>query len=294
MPANCYRESHEQLTVGEGKQKINAIHPNWIKSLFLNMLRSFLVLYLESIYRKHRLLQGKYQEIFLKNLLINTIFAKLFLKDSFTYPGGQTLQPPSWKSHCWAAGWSPQWHRLARAVDEEDFTRYGNLFLLCGVYLTITAGLTAIFPSFVLMQTLMRWHQDWLSVSRGALELSKLRDLTLICFPQTMLHILHVRCIARFEKRSEKRIKEDYTFPNIPLNLCKWNKCGQLWIHAVLSHCTSCTSLACSQALQAEPLAWPGFTSSILPSVSLPGMDTSGALTGTRTCTWIMWFFKIL
>lgn len=134
---------------------------------------------------------GEISRDIFKNFLINTILPKLFLKDSFTYPVGQTLQAPSWKSHCWAAGWS-QWHRLTRAVDEEDFTGYGNLFLLCGVYLTITAGLTAIFPSFVLMQTLMRWDQDWLSVSRGALELSKLWGLTLICFPQTVLHILHV------------------------------------------------------------------------------------------------------
>lgn len=98
------------------------------------------------------------RDIFL-NFQINKFFAKLLLKDSFTYPVGQTLLPPSRKSRCWAAGWS-QWHRLARAVDEEDFTGYGNLFLLCGAYLTITAGLAAIFPSFVLMQTLTRRHRD--------------------------------------------------------------------------------------------------------------------------------------
>lgn len=188
-----------------GKTKINTIHPNWIKSLFLNTLRSFLILYLESIYRKCWQFQGKYQEIFFLNFLINTIFAKLFLKDSFTYPVGQTPLPASWKSHCWAAGWS-QWHRLARAVHEEEFTGSRNLFLLCGVYLTITAGLSAIFPSFVLMQTLTRWHQDWLSVSTGALELSKLQGLTFICFPQIMLNILHVWYIARFGKRFKKRI----------------------------------------------------------------------------------------
>lgn len=101
---------------------------------------------------------GETSQGIFSNFLINTIFAKLFLKDSFTYPVGQTLLSP-WKSHCWAAGWS-QWHRLARAMDEEDFTGYWNLFLLCGVYLTITAGLTAIFPSFVLMQTLTGQHQD--------------------------------------------------------------------------------------------------------------------------------------
>lgn len=56
------------------------------------------------------------------------------------------------------------------------------------------------------MQTLTRRHQDWLSVSRGALALSKLWGLTLICFPQTMLLILHVWYIARFGKSFKKRI----------------------------------------------------------------------------------------
>lgn len=38
---------------------------------------------------------GEISRDFLKNVLINTIFAKLFLKDSFTYPVGQPPLPAS-------------------------------------------------------------------------------------------------------------------------------------------------------------------------------------------------------
>lgn len=50
---------------------------------------------------------------------------------------------------------------MAKAAEiggREGFAGFRNSFLLHGAYLKIIVGLAAIFPSFVLMQTLARQH----------------------------------------------------------------------------------------------------------------------------------------
>lgn len=139
IPAQLWQQVSRETTYSwEGKTKINAIHPKWIRSL-LNMPRSLLTLYLEGIHRKHWADQEQsllHQEVF----LINRDLAKLLIRNTLTNSAGQMLAASSIERHKsprgrWVAGWS-WWQRLPGAVDGEDFTGHRDWVLLRGVCLS--------------------------------------------------------------------------------------------------------------------------------------------------------------